>query len=184
VDLIGENPGRHRFSISARLAYMPLYEGTNSAGLLFAHDRLSSTAPQIFNALDSAHVALTLSGAYLDWSFAEWRVLGVNYYVDVGLDQTARNESFLSGYLQIERLLPHKLTAFSRIEGSARMQESRYVALFESYDGDVDIALHRQALGLRWDFARRQALTVESSHVVSLGSRSNEVRLQWSGVIP
>ena len=184
VDLIGENPGHHRFSVSARLAYMPLYEGTSSAGFLFARDQLYSTAPQFLNALDSAHVLLNLSGAYLDWSFAQWRVMGVDYYVDINVDQNAHSESFMSGYLQVERLLPLKLTAFSRIEGSARMQESRYVAMFETYDGDVDIALHREALGLRWDFARRQALTIETSHVVTLGSHSNEVRLQWSGVIP
>jgi hypothetical protein len=184
VNLIGENPDRHRLSLSARLAYLPQYEGVNSAGLLFAHDQLYSTTPQIFNALNSAHVVLTLSGAYIDWNFDKWRVMGANYYVDVNLDQTARDESFISGYLQLERVLSHKLTAFGRIEDSARMQDSRYVALFDDHDGDIDVALRRQALGLRWDFVRRQALTVELSHVATLGRSSNEARLQWSGVIP
>jgi hypothetical protein len=64
------------------------------------------------------------------------------------------------------------------------MAESRYVAMFEDYDGDVDVALRRQALGLRWDFVRRQALTVEVSHVSALQRPSNEIRLLWSGVIP
>lgn len=184
VNLIGENPGRHRFSISSRIAYMPEYEGTSSAGLLFAHDQMYSTKPQIFDLLDSAHVVLNIYGAYVDWSFNQWHVMGANYYVDVGLDQTARNESFISGYLQVERQLPHKLTLFSRIEDSARTTQSRYVSLFEDRDGDIDVALRRQALGLRWDFVRRQAFTVELSHVNTLGQRSNEVRLQWSGVIP
>jgi hypothetical protein len=39
-------------------------------------------------------------------------------------------------------------------------------------------------LGLRWDYVRRQALTLELSHVVSLKQTSNEVRLQWSAVVP
>jgi hypothetical protein len=39
-------------------------------------------------------------------------------------DQTARDESFVSGYLQVERLLPHELTIFGRLEDSSRMQES------------------------------------------------------------
>jgi hypothetical protein len=58
------------------------------------------------------------------------------------------------------------------------------VALFEDHDGDIDIALRRNALGLRWDYARRQALTMELSHVVSLHEQSDEIRLQWSAVVP
>jgi hypothetical protein len=64
------------------------------------------------------------------------------------------------------------------------MQESRYIALFDDHDGDLEIALHRQALGLRWDYARRQALTLELAHVISLSQRSDEVRVQWSAAIP
>jgi hypothetical protein len=184
IDLIGENPGRHGISLSARLAYLPEYEGTNSAGLLYAHDQLYSTQPQIFNALNSSHLLLTLSGAYVDWSLHQWHVLGAGYYVDLQIDQAARNESFISGYLQLERTLGHDLTAFARIEDSARMQDSRYVAIFDDHDGDFDVALRRQALGMRWDFVRRQALTIELSHVATLGQSSNEVRLQWSGVVP
>jgi hypothetical protein len=184
VNLIGENSGRHRISLSARLAYLPEYAGASSAGFLFAHDQLYSTAPQIFNALNSAHVVMTISGAYIDWNFNQWRVMGASYYVDLNLDQTARDESFVSGYLQVEHVLKHELTVFGRIEDSARMQVSRYVALFEDHDGDIDVALRRQTLGLRWDFVRRQALTIELSRVATLGQRSNEVRLQWSGVIP
>jgi hypothetical protein len=64
------------------------------------------------------------------------------------------------------------------------MQESRYVALFNDADGDIEIALRRQALGVRWDYTRRQALTVELSHIVSLTQTSNELRAQWSAAIP
>jgi hypothetical protein len=184
LNLVGANPGRHGFSVSARLAYMPEYEGASSAGFLFTHDQLYSNSAQLLNALNSTHTTLTLSGAYLDWNFNQWRVMGATYYVDLALDQAARDESFISGYLQVERLLPHDLTAFSRIEDSTRMQESRYVTLFEDRDGDIDVALRRAALGLRWDFVRRQALTIEVSHVGTLERRSNEIRLQWSGVIP
>jgi hypothetical protein len=56
--------------------------------------------------------------------------------------------------------------------------------LFDDHDGDIEIALHRKALGLRWDYVRRQALTIELSHVVSLNRKSNEVRAQWSAAIP
>lgn len=184
VSMTGSNDGQHRFSASSRLAYMPKYEGDSSAGLLFAHDELYSRSPQLLNTVDSAHVALTVSGAYVDWAWNKWRVLAAGYYVDINLDSPAHDESITSAYVQLERVLPHDLTAFSRIEDSSRMQESRYVSLFEDHDGDIDVALRRQALGLRWDFVRRQAFTLELSHVATLGYRSNEVRVQWSGVIP
>jgi hypothetical protein len=80
--------------------------------------------------------------------------------------------------------LPRRLTVFGRWEDSERMQESRYVALFDHQDGSLEIALRRRALGVRWDYARRQALTLELSHIVSLHQQSNEVRVQWSAAVP
>jgi hypothetical protein len=184
VDLIGNNPGKHRLSLTGRIAYLPEYVGTSSFGVLLGRDDIASNSPRIVSALSSRNAVLSIYGAYGDWNSEPWRIIGANYYVDIALDQKARNESFISGYLQLERQLPNKLTVFGRIEDSARMQESNFVALFDEPDGDIDIALRRDALGLRWDYVRRQALTIELSHVVSLKQRSNEVRLQWSAVVP
>jgi hypothetical protein len=81
--------------------------------------------------------------------------------------------------------LAHQLTAFARTENSSRMQESCYVALFKYHSGDIDIAARRLAAGLRWDYARRQALSCEFSHVVSLQQRrAYELPLQWSAAVP
>jgi hypothetical protein len=184
IDLIDSNPGKHRLSLTGRVAYLPEYVGTSSFGLLYGHDQITTSSLFVLSALDSRHAVLSIYGAYGDWNSEPWRIIGANYYVDVALDQTTRNESFISGYLQVERQLPNKLTVFGRVEDSARMQESNYVALFNDHDGDVDIALRRKALGLRWDYVRRQALTIEVSHVVSLTQRTDEVRLQWSAVVP
>ncbi|HME37751.1 MAG TPA: hypothetical protein VKG63_02220 [Steroidobacteraceae bacterium] len=184
ISLIDNNPGRHRLSITSRIAYLPDYVGTSSAGLLFGHDHLSTSSPYLLSELRSSNVTLSIYGAYVDWNTGPWRVIGADYYVDAELDQAPRDESFISGYLQVERQLPKSFTVFSRIEDSARMQESRYVAQFQDPDGDIDIALRRQAIGLRWDYVKRQALTIELSHVVSLTQRSDEVRIQWSAVVP
>jgi hypothetical protein len=184
IDLIGSNPGRHRLSVTGRLAYLPEYVGPSSVGLLFGHDDLAARSARLLPSLRSSQAKLTIYGAYIDWNTEPWRVVGATYYVDVNLDDTTRDESFISGYLQIERQLPKRFTIFGRSEESARMQESRYIALFNDHDRDIEIALHRQALGLRWDYARRQALTLELAHVISLDRRSNEVRVQWSAAIP
>ena len=128
----------------------------------------TTNSEAVINALNSRNAVLSIAGVYVDWYSERWRVITATYYVDVALDPTARDESFISGYVQAERQFPHGLTVFGRWENSSRMQESSYVALFDDHDGDIDIALRRNALGLRWDYARRQALTVELSHVVSL----------------
>jgi hypothetical protein len=184
IDLIGSNPGRHGLSVTGRLAYLPEYVSASSVGLLFGHDNLLASGGRPLPSLHSSRADLTIYGVYIDWNTEPWRVVGATYYVDVKLDQETRNESFISGYLQIERQLPGQFTIFGRSEESARMQESRYIALFDDHTGDIEIALHRLALGLRWDYARRQALTLELAHVISLTQRSDEVRVQWSAAIP
>jgi hypothetical protein len=138
----------------------------------------------VLPSLHSSYAALTVYGTYIDWTIEPWRIVAANYYVDVALDRATRNESFISGYLQLERQLPEHFTVFGRWEDSSRMQESRYVGLFGNQAGGLEIALRRQAIGARWDYARRQALTLELSHIVSLSRQSNEVRAQWSAAIP
>jgi hypothetical protein len=184
IDLIGANPGRHRLSVTGRLAYLPQYVGASSMGLLFGHDDLSVSSARTLASLHSHAAKLSIYGAYIDWTADPWRIVAANYYVDIALTEANRNESFISGYLQVERQLPGRFTIFGRVEDSARMQESRYVALFDDADGDIETALRRQALGVRWDYTRRQALTFELSHIVSLTQTSNELRAQWSAAIP
>jgi hypothetical protein len=183
-NLLGSNPGRHGSAYMGRLSYLPDYAGTSSAGLLFSHDELFATREAAAGALRLNHVVLTIYGAYTDWTLNDWRVIGALYYIDVGLDHPTPDESFASAYVQFERRLPHQLTAFSRFEGSARMQRSRYVNQLDGHSSEIDEAIRRQTGGLRWDFASSQALTIEFGHEVSLTGRGNEVRLQWSAVVP
>jgi hypothetical protein len=184
IDLLNDNPGKHGLSLTARLAYLPDYAGTSSAGLLWGHDQIFVRTAQALAALRSSHVSLNIYGAYTDWTAGPWRLIGAGYYVAAGFDGRSSDESFMSGYFQAERQLHHQLTAYGRAEDSLRMQQSRYVALFHNNSGDIDITLRRLALGMRWDYARRQALNCELSHVVSLDQRAYEMRLQWTAAIP
>ncbi|MDP9014050.1 MAG: hypothetical protein M3O41_15610 [Pseudomonadota bacterium] len=184
INLVGNNPGKHGLSLTGRIAYVPDYAGTDSVGLLWGHDQLFVNDPLASATLRSGHATLGVYGAYADWHLDAWRFIGANYYVDVELDRPNADESFVSGYFQAERQLPHRLTAFGRIEDSARMAQSRYVSLFNDHSGDIDITLRRAAAGLRWDYVRRQALSCELSHVVALDRRAYEARLQWSAAIP
>ncbi len=115
INLIGNNPGRHGLSASGRLAYLPEYVGASGVGLLFGHDNLSAGNGRDLPSLHSSRANLSIYGAYIDWNKEPWRVVGANYYVDVKLDQTTQNESFISGYLQLERQLPKRFTLFGRL---------------------------------------------------------------------
>jgi hypothetical protein len=183
-NLLGSNPGRHGAAFMGRLSYLPDYAGTSRAGLLFSHDELFATRQAAVEASRLDHVVLTIYGAYTDWALNNWRLIGAFYYVDVGADRPAPDESFVSAYLQFERHLPHQLTAFSRFEDSARMQRSQYVKQLDAHPKDIDEAIRRQTGGLRWDYASSQALTIEFGHEASLTRSGTEVRLQWSAVVP
>ena len=134
--------------------------------------------------LQSDIVTLSIYGAYTNWS-ADWgHVIAAVYYVDVVLRAASRSESFYSRYLQAERPLPRHLTAYARIENSARLQESVYASLFNEHSRDLDVALRRGLAGLRWDYHRHQALNIEASRIVSFERRAFECRLQWTAAIP
>jgi hypothetical protein len=182
IDLLGNNPGRHGPAFAGRLAYMPDYAGTSSAGLLFSRDELF--ASRVAATMRINNVVLTTYGAYADWTLDKWRLIGACYFVDIELDHSTPDGSFISSYAQFERGLPHQLTVFSRLENSARMQRSWYVnALYGQAPNDIDVAIRRQAAGLRWDYASSQALTLEVGHEAALTKSGTEVRLQWSAVV-
>jgi hypothetical protein len=184
ITLVDNNPGKHGLSLTGRVAYLPDYAGTGSVGLLWAHDQVFVRTSAALASLGSDHANLGVYGAYADLTSGYWRLIGAGYYVDVQLDRSAHNETFMSGYVQAERQFPRQITAYARIEDSARMQDSRYVALFNDHSGDIDVTLRRGTIGLRWDYARRQALSAEVSRVVSIDQRVHELRLQWSAAIP
>jgi hypothetical protein len=184
ITLVGNNPGRHGLSLTGRVAFLPQYDGTSSFGLLAGHDEMFARSRRAVAILRSYHAALGVYGAYADWTVGAWHFIGVGYYVDIRLDRPGRDESFISAYAEAERQLPHQLTAYGRVEDSARMRESRYVTLFDDHSGDIDITVKRLAAGLRWDYMRRQALSLELTHVESLEARAYQVRLQWSAAIP
>ncbi len=184
IEMLDSTPGRHRLSVTARLAYLPDFAGSTSAGLLYGNHRLIARDPQALAALPAAELRLNLIGAYVDWNSEPWRAIATVYHVNVDYQGGTPSENFTTGYAQVERQLPWRLSAFGRIEASDGMRSSRFVHSFNDYDGDIDVALRRNALGVRWDFARRQALSLEVSHVVSLDRRSDDIRLQWSAAIP
>jgi hypothetical protein len=148
-------------------------------GILVASDQLAGmnlTAPA-FLGLD--HVDLRLIGAFGAYAGNSWKVLGTLYHASAQLYYTGSTVSdhFTVGYLQGERRLSHDLTAFARWEDADGAADSPYLKLFQGF------ARSRHVLGLRWDFARRQAATVQFTDSHTLQGRFSDVRVQWSAAL-
>jgi hypothetical protein len=174
--------GSHPVGWSARLALLPDYVGSNNVGLLGAKQKLDVEDLAADGFLTGARsVDETVYGAYADGDWDQWSLNTAVYNVDLSLREAAgtRNESFVAGYAQLERRFADRLTAFVRHENSARTQESSYLHAVQNH-----FAVRRSLIGVRWDFARHQALTVETSRTTTLSNRYTRISLQWSAVVP
>jgi hypothetical protein len=180
-DLLNPHTAHRHLSLSGRLAFLPDYVATNEFGLLTAHNRMSVLSPVTVGLLHANEVDQYLYGAFANWSNSSWRVHAALYDLQMSLSglEAPRSEDVLAGYCQVERQLPLHLTAYARDENSAHATQALYIVV-----NHPDFELRRETLGLRWDFLRRQALTIELAHGQTIGYRGFEYRLQWSAALP
>jgi hypothetical protein len=174
--------GSHHVGWSARLALLPDYVGSNSIGLVAAKHKLDADDFVAAGLLNGARdVDETVYGAYANGDWERWSLLAAAYHVDLSLTGTAaaRNESFVAGYAQLERRFADRYTAFFRHEDSSRTQDSSYLQIVQNH-----FAVRNSLVGLRWDFVRHQAITVEASRTTTLSDRFTRISLQWSAVVP
>jgi hypothetical protein len=173
--------GSHPVGWSARLALLPDYVGTSSIGLLGARQKLDVDDFAAVGFINAArNVDEAVYGAYADGEWDQWSLHAAVYDVDLSLETAlARHETFVAGYVQLERRFADRYTAFVRHEDSARTQESSYLHAVQN-----QFAVRRSLVGVRWDFARHQAFTVEASRTTTLSNRFTKISLQWSAVVP
>ncbi len=180
-DLLDPHSDGRRMSYTGRIAYLPDYVGTSIFGLLFARNDMPVRDAQTAVSLQATDVRQDLYGAFADWNDGPWQLHAALYDVAMHLQSPAsfRAESFVAGYAQLERQLPHRLTAYAREENSSDAASSVYVRV-----NHPDFQLRRATVGLRWDFRRHQALTVEGTRGHSVRTDQDAFRLQWSAALP
>jgi hypothetical protein len=170
----------HRLGFQARLAWLPGELNDSGVGLLFATSRINadpSHGPIAIADLD--HVDQHVFGVYTNYSAERWSVVSSLYGIDAA-DVLRRGEDraqFAAGYVQAELQLTYAVRGFARHEFSVNASDAQYLQLFPSF------ARARTSLGGRWDFTRRQALTVEVSDTHTLIHHFGELRLQWSAAL-
>ena len=174
----------HDLAVTGRLVYRPDILSMNQIGMTLSRNDIavvSESAPDLTN-LDS--ILQATLGVFANWQWDKLRVSANLMYFDIDLqyDDGTVNDEFLLGYVQAEYEVAEDWTVFGRAEFGQNQDDSIYLSLLPG------VILHRQMLGVRWDFADRHGLTLEiadtSQQADSLRHDSfKELRLQWSTVI-
>jgi len=140
IDLIGNNPGAPALGDGAPRVPAAVRRRQQHGVVVRALMTFCQQCPYLAS-LHSNAAKLSIYGAYIDLDGGPVANRRCQLLRRHCVDGDRSKRSFTSGYLQVERQLPGRFTIFGRLEDSARMQESRYVALFDDADGDIEIAL-------------------------------------------
>jgi len=175
-DLVHPDSHRRQMGYQARASLHPSEFSDSGFGVLVANDELSAVGWKLPPGAAFDHIDLKLYGVFGNYAAANWKLTGTVYYAiaRVNSNITVVDNDFAVGYVQAERRFVHDLTAFARWEDSVGADRSRYLHLFDAF------IRSRHVAGLRWDFAQRQAVTVQLSDSHTLSGHFNDVRLQWS----
>jgi hypothetical protein len=175
-NLLHPDSNRRQMGYQARASLHPGEFTESGIGALVANDRLSAVGWNFPPGTGFDAVDLQLYGLFGAYVAATWRVTATVYYADAQLirHQSSGAGEFIVGYVQAEQRLVHDLTGFLRWEDSSGADRSQYLKLFEAF------ARSRHVGGLRWDFARSQALTLQLSDTHTLNGHFADIRFQWS----
>lgn len=176
----------HGPAVDLRLAFLPDLLGDNQAGIIMSWADLKIDQNPTAGQIGLLRIEQYTIGAYLDWRWKDWRILtsvaAVNNRDE--LQTQTVDDDFVSGYIQAEFNFHQNWILYGRLEESSGTEDSIYLTLFPNTIAD------RQVLGLRFDFARLQAITLEVTRTIEFAGsdtetdRFGQVFLQWSTVLP
>jgi hypothetical protein len=177
-DLIHPDTGR-RMGYQARASIHPGEFTETGLGVLAAEDHLAATELTRPKYLTLDHVDLRLYGVFGAYAADSWKITATLYFAQAELHYFGSlvTDSFGVGYVQAESRVSRDVTAFARYEEAAGVGNSAYLRLFEQF------ARSRYVGGVRWDFAERQALTLQLTDSFLLNGHYADVRLQWSAAL-
>jgi len=178
MDVFSPRRTDRMLSYSMQIALLPDFTGDDALGLVVSHNEIPfnpSPRPD-----GSDHVDLGVLGLFLDIGHGPWQLTSTVYAVYAKLEgaPAAPEDRFLAGYLQLQHHFDSRLTALARLEATDGAGDSAYLALFPGF------VERRSVVDLRWDFAPRQALSLEFADTHSLREDYREFRVQWSAVLP
>ena len=170
----------HRAAVDLRIAYFPDQLGENQLGLILNWSSLVVDGSSIAEQQGLQRVEQGIVGVYVDWHRQDWRILSSLTYVANQMKKQVQDQTdtFTMAYFQAEYELDQEWKIFGRVEGTDGVDNSEYLELFPS------AVIEREMLGLRLDFYRNNALTLELSNVELQAIHFEQAWLQWSAVFP
>jgi len=162
-----------RPAFSLRAVFLPDFADEDGIGVLASHSEIGLEEASYFGPAN--HVDLGVVGLFVTWGRAPWQFASTLYAVRAEFDgQAGGSDDFLAGYAQLRWQPGSRFSVLGRYEGSADTGQSAYLALFP------DFVRERAVLDLRWDFAGRNAISVEFASSKARPSDYRELRVQWS----
>lgn len=171
---------KHKGAVDVRLAYLPDQFDDDQFGLLLKWSDLVVDGNPVAELQGLQQVKQGVIGAYIDWRVRDWMILANLSYLNnqmIKQDQDL-TDTFFAAYLQAEYVFAQNWTVFGRVEDTPGADDSEYLELFPA------TIIERQMLGLRFDFYKNNALTLEVSNVGTQSIDSDQVWFQWSAVLP
>jgi hypothetical protein len=161
-------------SVAARIAFLPDVLGNNKLGVLFGKSQYQSADSQVIIS-DLMDVEQAVFGAFLNWTFGSAHLISAAYHVRNDLNRGAASnaDDFTAGYVQFEKSIAN-WTVYGRWENTAGAESSEYLSLFPEY------VIQRSLVGVRLDFRKRHALTLELFDAENRMGNYSEIAIQWS----
>jgi hypothetical protein len=181
ISVLHRDEDPHRLSFSGRLAWAPDFVGSDELGFLVGkHEIVIERDSEALMGV-RGYADFREFGFYAHWHLGSWRALGAVFRFDVDYPESpaAGSDLFWAGYLQLERSLGDVVTVFAREENSSGLDSARWLRV-----QNREFPISREALGVRWDVFRRNALKIEVARPKTTFGSTAELRLQWSAALP
>lgn len=177
LDPDDSNSGNLAGSIS--ISFYPDAVGENNIGMIAGYAEIEALPSIELGNTASFNIQQRLLGLQGNWSNDLWHLIGAAYHIHSDSDDPGfqLDGTFTSAYLQAMYNIGKSTNAYARLERTDN-EDSPYLQLFPFY------IYQRELLGLRWDFARQQALHLEVSSNRTVDHKYSEYRIQWSAVFP
>lgn len=161
-------------SFAARVGFLFDALGDDKIGLLYGHNKYESTHFQAAIP-DLQHVNQQVFGAFLNWARGSIHVISAVYNTRHDLYRTTGivADDFTSGYVQVDKTFGD-WTAYGRWEKTAGASDSEFLSLFPEF------IVERATVGLRLDFLKRHAVTVEFFDAKDGLENYRKIAVQWS----
>lgn len=171
-NILSPSSGNQDISATINLHFEPNLYAPTKVGFFVNYTEMPAKGLVITN------IQQINTGLYGNWESFPWRILGSSFYIHNRMNQSSNSidESFFHAYLQTEYILNSHWTFYGRVEETLKNKNDVYLALFPGFVEDKFLG------GIRFDFAKNNALKIEVSENQSNGDNFAQFIVQWSAL--